>query len=134
MSQEGHSPNKGMGVGATVLRRTAGQIGAQTGWGDDIWISRVRRTLQSQERHAAREGLLPLRPTCPPSRLGPERNRGTGWEPRGSLLLSRCPTSLWANLAPALQESKGGVACGLFTPHTGFPSGFDARKRHNIWK
>lgn len=108
MSQEGHSLNKGMGVGATVLRPTAGQVGAQTGWGDDIQISRVGWTLQSQEWHAAPEGLLPLRFRCPPSRLGPERNKGTGWEPRGSLLFSRCPTSLWVNLAPALQESKGG--------------------------
>lgn len=57
---------------------------------------------QSQEQHTACEEFTAPHLRRPPSRQGPERNKGTSWGPRSSLPFS-CSTSVFVNLAQALQ-------------------------------
>ena len=97
-----------------MLRWTTGQTGAQARVGEMMYGSpESGGPSQSQEQHTACEEFTALHLRHPPSWQGPEWNKGTGWGLRCSLPFSRCSTSLWVNLAQALQESRG-WGCGLW--------------------
>lgn len=130
MSREGYSLNKGWGGS-----NWAGPAGVRTCGEKMIYRPPESSGLsRSQENHAACEELLPLGLRCLPPSMGQGGTKAPAGH-EGQPALQLWPLhSLWGELgSKPSQESKGDGLC-LFTPHTGFPSGFDAWKRRNIWK
>lgn len=87
-------------------------------WGNDVVEEMIHQSpeaggpFHAQENHAAPEELPWFCFRCLPLQLGPERNSGTTWVPRGRPLSS----SLWGGLGirPS-QKSKG---CGLWSVYS----------------
>lgn len=94
MSQEGHSPKAG---GGNNCAETEGWLDRRTDPGGE---ERIDGPLESgRPPPKVRNITQHARSYCLPPQMStlaarPERNKGIGWGPRGSLLFSRCSASL----------------------------------------